>query len=42
MNKIKAGAAKVDNTPPMGTIINGDFVSYARSIHDSPYAKSLV
>ena len=43
MEKIKAGAAKVDITPPLGTIINGDFVNhYARSIHDPLYARSLV
>jgi neutral ceramidase len=43
MKRIKAGAAQVDITPPLGTIINGDFINhYARSIHDCLYAKSLV
>ncbi|GAA4464505.1 neutral/alkaline non-lysosomal ceramidase N-terminal domain-containing protein [Nibrella saemangeumensis] len=38
-----AGAARVDITPPLGTIINGDFVRhYARYIHDPLYAKALV
>ena len=39
----RAGAAKVVITPPLGTIINGDFVShYARYVHDDLYAKALV
>lgn len=39
---IYAGAAKVDITPPYGTIINGDFLPmYARAIHDPLYAKAL-
>lgn len=43
MNYFKAGAARIDITPPLGTIINGDFIShYARVIHDPLYAKSLV
>ena len=38
-----AGAAKIDVTPPLGTIINGDHVMhYARYIHDPLYAKALV
>lgn len=38
-----AGASKVDITPPLGTVINGDFVPhYARFIHDPLYAKALV
>lgn len=38
-----AGAAMTDITPPLGTLINGDFVShYAREIHDPLYAKALV
>src|SRR5690606_30859166 len=38
-----AGAAQVDITPPLGTIINGDHVlHYARYIHDALYAKALV
>lgn len=42
-NSLLAGAAKVDITPPVGTFINGDFVShYAVYIHDSLYAKALV
>ncbi len=43
MTQFKAGAAKVDITPPLGTLINGDFVPhYARWIHDPLYAKALV
>ncbi|GAB3248667.1 neutral/alkaline non-lysosomal ceramidase N-terminal domain-containing protein [Larkinella harenae] len=39
----QAGAAQVDITPPLGTLINGDFIThYARSIHDLLYAKALV
>ncbi len=39
----KAGAAKVDTTPPLGTLINGDFLPhYARWIHDPLHAKALV
>jgi len=39
----KAGAAKVDITPPLGTLINGDFIiHYARYIHDNLFAKALV
>lgn len=42
-NSLLAGAAKADITPPLGTFINGDFVShYAVYIHDSLYAKALV
>jgi neutral ceramidase len=38
-----AGAAKVDITPPLGTIINGDFrAHYARYIHDPLFAKAIV
>ncbi len=40
--QIYAGAAKVDITPPYGTIINGDFLPmYARFIHDSLYVRVL-
>ncbi len=39
----KAGAAKVDITPSLGTLINGDSLPhYARWIHDPLYAKALV
>ncbi|GAB3925572.1 hypothetical protein [Larkinella terrae] len=39
----QAGAAQVDITPPLGTLINGDFIThYARSIHDPLFAKALV
>ncbi len=39
----RAGAAKVDITPPVGTLINGDFIThYATFIHDPLYAKALV
>ena len=42
-NSLFAGAAKADITPPLGTFINGDFVShYAVYIHDNLYAKALV
>lgn len=38
-----AGAAKVDITPPMGTILGVDYVPhYARFIHDPLYVKALV
>jgi neutral ceramidase len=38
----KAGAARVNITPPCGTIINGDFLPmYAQVIHDSLYSKAL-
>ena len=38
-----AGAAQVDITPPLGTLINGDLIThYARTIHDPLYAKALV
>jgi neutral ceramidase len=38
-----AGAAKTDITPPLGTIINGDFVThYANFVHDPLYSKALV
>lgn len=37
-----AGAASVDITPPIGTRINGDFIShYAHTIHDTLYSKAL-
>ena len=37
-----AGAARVNITPPFGTIINGDFIpNYTREIHDSLYARAL-
>jgi neutral ceramidase len=40
--QIFAGAAKINITPPYGTIINGDFLPmYTRTIHDSLYAKAL-
>jgi hypothetical protein len=39
----KAGSAKTDITPPLGTLINGDFIPhYARYIHDPLHAKALV
>lgn len=38
-----AGAAQTDITPPLGTLINGDFVThYAKYIHDKLYAKAIV
>ncbi len=43
MNSFLAGAAQVDITPPLGTIINGEFVAfYAHTIHDPLYSKALV
>ena len=43
MEKIKAGASQVDITPPLGTLINGDFIThYACRIHKRMYAKALV
>ena len=38
-----AGASQVDTTPPLGTIINGDFrAHYANYIHDPLFAKAIV
>src|SRR5690606_1609083 len=38
-----AGAAQVDITPPLGTVINGEFTSrYANRIADPLYAKAMV
>mgnify|MGYP003477347240 FL=1 len=38
-----AGAAQTDITPPLGTIVNGEFVAfYAHTIHDPLYSKALV
>lgn len=43
LNQLFAGAAKTDITPPLGTFINGDFVThYAQYIHDPLYARALV
>ncbi|HRO46531.1 hypothetical protein [Agriterribacter sp.] len=43
MNPFSAGAAQTDITPPLGTIINGEFVAfYAHTIHDPLYSKALV
>lgn len=43
MNNFFAGAAQTDITPPLGTIINGEFVAfYAHTIHDPLYSKALV
>jgi neutral ceramidase len=40
--QIRAGAAKVNITPALGGVINGDFMPYyAQSIHDSLYSKAL-
>ena len=42
-NKFLAGAARVDITPPMGTILGVDmFPHYARFIHDPLHVKALV
>lgn len=41
--KLLAGAVKVDITPPLGTVINGDHtMHYAHTIHDPMYAKAMV
>lgn len=41
-NAFLAGAARIDITPPLGTIINGDFIThYANYIHDPLYAKAV-
>jgi neutral ceramidase len=38
----KAGAAQTNITPKLGIVINGNFLpKYAKSIHDSLYAKAL-
>lgn len=38
-----AGAARVKTTPPLGTRINGDFIThYATYIHDDLFARALV
>jgi neutral ceramidase len=38
-----AGAAMVKTTPPLGTRINGDFIThYANFIHDDLYSRALV
>lgn len=40
---LQAGAASVDITPTLGTLINGDFVShYATTVHDPLHAKAIV
>lgn len=42
-NVFKAGAAKVNITPGLGTRINGDFIThFAHYIHDELYVRSLV
>jgi neutral ceramidase len=42
-HSLYAGVAQVETTPPLGTVINGDFVPhYAIKIHDPLFAKALV
>lgn len=42
-HSFKAGTARVDITPPLGTVINGEFTSrYANHIADPLYAKAMV
>lgn len=42
-NNFKAGAFMTEITPPLGTLINGDFTThYARTVHDPLYVKALV
>lgn len=39
----KAGAAQVDITPVLGTVMNGDFVNhYAQRVHSNLFVKTLV
>ncbi len=41
-SQIRAGASKVNITPALGGVINGDFMPYyAQNIHDSLYSKAL-
>ena len=40
---LQAGASRREITPPLGTLINGDFTThYATTVHDPLYAKALV
>ncbi len=40
---LQAGAAKINITPPLGTRINGDFIThFANYIHDDLFARALV
>ncbi len=40
---LQAGAAKINITPPLGTRINGDFIThFANYIHDDLFARTLV
>ncbi|HWK58497.1 MAG TPA: hypothetical protein VNQ80_14225 [Parapedobacter sp.] len=42
-HSFSAGAAQVDITPPLGTVINGEFTNrYANNIADPLFAKALV
>lgn len=42
-SNLQAGVAKVDITPPLGTLVNGDFIThYATQVHDALYAKALL
>lgn len=42
-NVFHAGASQMEVTPPLGTLINGDFIAhYAHTIHDPLFAKALV
>ena len=42
-HSLKAGATQVDITPPLGTVINGEFTNrYANHIADPLHAKALV
>lgn len=43
MNNFRAGSAKVDITPALGSIIGVDFFpQFARNIHDNLYSKAIV
>jgi neutral ceramidase len=43
MQNLQAGTGSVDITPPLGTLVNGDFIThYATAIHQPLFAKALV
>jgi neutral ceramidase len=43
MQNLQAGTGSIDITPPLGTLVNGDFIThYATSIHQPLFAKALV
>ena len=43
MQNLQAGTGSIDITPPLGTLVNGDFIThYATTIHQPLFAKALV